>query len=62
MDDRRRPTFAWLYWGCALAIVAARALGAVEAPWWAVTAPFWGPLAAIPLSSLLYAVIWHRRR
>jgi len=62
MDDRKTPAFAYVYWAAALAIVALRAAHVIDVPWWAATAPFWGPLVAMPVSALLYAIIWHRRR
>lgn len=36
--------FANLYTLAALALVVLRALHRIHWPWWAVTAPLWGPL------------------
>ena len=61
-DKRDRDPFAYAYWTCALVILALKAAGVVIAPWWAVTAPFWGPVAAIPVAAIIATIVGGGRR
>lgn len=61
-SKRDRDQFAYAYWTCALVILALKALGVVIAPWWAVTAPFWGPVAAIPVVAIITTIVGGGRR
>lgn len=49
-------TFAYAWWTAALVMVALKLAGVVDAPWWAVTAPFWGPALAIPVIAVAVAL------
>lgn len=46
-DDGGGSAFARAYWLFAFAIVALKAAGVIQAPWLAVTAPFWAPAVAV---------------
>lgn len=48
--------FAYALWTAALVIVALKLAGVVDAPWLAVTAPFWGPVLAIPAIAVAVAL------
>lgn len=50
-------TFAHAWWTAALVMVALKLAGVVDAPWWAVTAPFWGPALAIPAIAVAVALV-----
>lgn len=48
--------FAYAWWTAALVIVVLKLAGAIDAPWLAVTAPFWGPVLAIPAIAVAVAL------
>ncbi len=50
-------TFAHAWWTAALVMVGLKLVGVVDAPWWAVTAPFWGPALAIPAIAVAAALV-----
>lgn len=50
-------TFAYAWWTAAIVIVVLKLAGAIDAPWLAVTAPFWGPALAIPAIAVAVALV-----